>query len=101
MDTAQLKKQYKAVSYTHLRYIGGGHKKKFRLVDFKREKDGVPAVVKSIEYLSLIHISQSLCWLKNTNGYYLLLIFSGPQNFPLFIVRSFREIFVPLHLEIA
>ena len=33
-----------------VRYIGGGHKKKFRLVDFKREKDGVPAVVKSIEY---------------------------------------------------
>ena len=33
-----------------VRYIGGGHKKKFRPVDFKREKDGVPAVVKSIEY---------------------------------------------------
>src|SRR3712207_2980439 len=33
-----------------VRYIGGGHKKKYRLIDFKREKDGVPAVVKSIEY---------------------------------------------------
>ena len=32
------------------RYIGGGHKKKFRVIDFKREKDGVPATVKSIEY---------------------------------------------------
>lgn len=32
------------------RYIGGGHKKKLRLVDFKREKHGIPAVVKSIEY---------------------------------------------------
>ena len=27
-----------------MRYIGGGHKKKYRLIDFKREKDGVPAV---------------------------------------------------------
>ena len=33
-----------------VRYIGGGHKRKFRLIDFKREKDGVPAVVKTIEY---------------------------------------------------
>ncbi len=33
-----------------MRYIGGGHKKKLRLIDFKREKDGVPATVKTIEY---------------------------------------------------
>ena len=33
-----------------MRYIGGGHKRKFRVIDFKREKDGVPAVVKTIEY---------------------------------------------------
>ncbi|GAB1358613.1 50S ribosomal protein L2 [Porphyromonadaceae bacterium] len=33
-----------------MRYIGGGHKRKFRLIDFKREKDGIPAVVKTIEY---------------------------------------------------
>jgi large subunit ribosomal protein L2 len=33
-----------------MRYLGGGHKKKFRMVDFKRSKHGVPAVVKSIEY---------------------------------------------------
>lgn len=32
------------------RYIGGGHKKRYRIVDFKRDKDGVPAVVASIEY---------------------------------------------------
>ena len=29
------------------RYRGGGHKRKFRRVDYKREKDGVPAVVKT------------------------------------------------------
>lgn len=32
------------------RYRGGGHKRKLRLIDFKRNKDGVPAMVKSIEY---------------------------------------------------
>ena len=33
-----------------VRYIGGGNKKMYRLIDFKREKDGMPAVVKTIEY---------------------------------------------------
>lgn len=33
-----------------MRYIGGGHKKKYRLIDFHRNKDGIAAVVKSIEY---------------------------------------------------
>ncbi len=33
-----------------MRYIGGGHKRKYRVIDFKRNKDGVPAVVKTIEY---------------------------------------------------
>ena len=33
-----------------MRYIGGGHKKKYRDIDFKRDKDGIPATVKSIEY---------------------------------------------------
>ena len=32
------------------RYIGGGHKRKYRIIDFKRDKEGIPAVVKSIEY---------------------------------------------------
>ena len=33
-----------------VRYIGGGHKRMFRHVDFKRVKDGVAATVKTIEY---------------------------------------------------
>jgi large subunit ribosomal protein L2 len=33
-----------------MRYMGGGHKKKYRLVDFKRDKKNVPATVASIEY---------------------------------------------------
>ena len=33
-----------------MRYIGGGHKQKSRIIDFKRDKAGIPATVKSIEY---------------------------------------------------
>lgn len=33
-----------------MRYMGGGHKRKYRLIDFKRNKDGVPARVATIEY---------------------------------------------------
>ena len=33
-----------------MRYIGGGHKRKYRVIDFKREKDGIPARVDSIQY---------------------------------------------------
>ena len=32
------------------RYMGGGHKRKYRIIDFKRNRDGIPAVVTSIEY---------------------------------------------------
>src|SRR5213593_3003537 len=44
------------------RHIGGGHKRKIRLVDFRREKTGIPAKVAAIEYdpnrsarLALLH----------------------------------------------
>ncbi len=33
-----------------MQYLGGGHKKKYRIIDFKRDKDGIPAKVKTIEY---------------------------------------------------
>ncbi len=33
-----------------IRYRGGGHKQAYRIIDFKREKEGVPARVKTIEY---------------------------------------------------
>jgi large subunit ribosomal protein L2 len=32
------------------RYRGGGHRRRLRLIDFKRDKDGVPAVVAALEY---------------------------------------------------
>ncbi len=33
-----------------IRQRGGGHKRKYRIIDFKRNKTGIPAEVKSIEY---------------------------------------------------
>ena len=45
-----------------VRFIGGGHKQRYRLVDFKRDKTGVPAKVAAVEYdpnrsarLALLH----------------------------------------------
>ena len=32
------------------RNIGGGHKRQYRIIDFKRDKKGIPAIVKTIEY---------------------------------------------------
>jgi len=32
------------------RHIGGGHKQHYRMVDFRRNKDGIPAEVQRIEY---------------------------------------------------
>lgn len=33
-----------------MRYTGGGHKRQYRIIDFKRNKFDIPAVVKTIEY---------------------------------------------------
>ena len=33
-----------------VRYRGGGHKRRYRIIDFKRDKDNMPATVKTIEY---------------------------------------------------
>ncbi len=33
-----------------VRHQGGGHKQRYRIVDFKRDKDGVPGVVERLEY---------------------------------------------------
>jgi large subunit ribosomal protein L2 len=33
-----------------MRRMGGGHKRRYRIIDFKRDKDGIPAKVISIEY---------------------------------------------------
>lgn len=33
-----------------VRQRGGGHKRRYRIIDFKRDKDGIPATIKTIEY---------------------------------------------------
>jgi len=33
-----------------MRYIGGGHKQSYRIIDFKRNKFGIPGTVKTVEY---------------------------------------------------
>src|SRR5690606_19601756 len=35
---------------TTTRFRGGGHKRMYRIIDFKRDKDGIPTKVASIEY---------------------------------------------------
>jgi large subunit ribosomal protein L2 len=35
---------------TTVRHRGGGHKRKYRRIDFKRDKEGIPGTVKAIEY---------------------------------------------------
>jgi large subunit ribosomal protein L2 len=33
-----------------VRHQGGGHKQRYRIIDFKRNKDGIPGVVERLEY---------------------------------------------------
>lgn len=33
-----------------MRYLGGGHKQRYRIIDFKRDKHNIPGTVKTIEY---------------------------------------------------
>ena len=33
-----------------MRYLGGGHKQRYRIIDFKRDKFDIPATVKTVEY---------------------------------------------------
>ncbi len=50
--TRPVKKTGGRNSHGHIttRHIGGGHKRRYRIIDFRREKDGVPAKVAAIEY---------------------------------------------------
>jgi len=47
-----LKKKGGRNSYGRItaRHIGGGHKRKYRLIDFRREKNDIPAKIAAIEY---------------------------------------------------
>jgi large subunit ribosomal protein L2 len=50
--TVAMKKSGGRNAHGHIttRHVGGGHKRRYRLIDWRRDKDGVPAKVASIEY---------------------------------------------------
>jgi large subunit ribosomal protein L2 len=62
--TRPMKKSGGRNSHGHIttRHVGGGHKRRYRIIDWRREKDGVPGKVAAIEYdpnrtarIALIH----------------------------------------------
>ncbi len=70
------------------RFRGGGHKKAYRLIDFKRDKDGVPARVATIEYDPNRNARIALCFYADGEKRYILAplgltvgqtIVSGPE----------------------
>lgn len=54
------------------RHKGGGHKRAYRMIDFKREKFGVPATVKSIEYDPNRNVRISLVFYADGEKRYIL-----------------------------
>lgn len=74
-----------------VRNVGGGHKRRFRFIDFKRTKLGVPAVVKSIEYDPNRSANIALLYYADGEKTYILApnglkvgttVMSGPQAAP-------------------
>lgn len=63
-----------------VRHIGGGNRVKYRIVDFKRDKDNIPATVKTIEYD------------PNRNAYIALVVYADGEK---------RYILAPLGLNIG
>src|SRR5580765_8728016 len=70
------------------RHRGGGEKRNYRMVDFKRDKDGIPATVKAIEYDPNRSARLALLFYKDGEKRYIIapvglkpgdVIMSGPQ----------------------
>ena len=55
-----------------MRYIGGGHKQRYRVIDFKREKEGVPATVKTVEYDPNRSARIALLWYADGDKRYII-----------------------------
>jgi large subunit ribosomal protein L2 len=80
-----------SVGHMTMRYIGGGHKQKLRVIDFKRNKFGVPATVKSIEYDPTRTARVALLYYKDGEKTYIIapqglkagqIVTSGPDSAP-------------------
>lgn len=72
-----------------VRHRGGGHKRKYRIVDFRRTKDGIPATVAAIEYdpnrsanIALLHYADGeKSYILAPNGLSVgTVIYSGPGS---------------------
>ena len=71
-----------------VRHRGGGSRRKYRIIDFKRKKDDIPATVKTIEYDPNRNVRISLCFYADGEKRYILApvgiqvgdtILSGPE----------------------
>ena len=51
---------------------GGGHKRRYRVIDFKRNKDGVPATVKTVEYDPNRSANIALLWYTDGEKRYII-----------------------------
>ena len=70
------------------RHVGGGHKQRYRIVDFKRDKDGIPATVERLEYDPNRNANLALLLYKDGERRYVIApkgvssgdqLFSGPN----------------------
>ncbi|MBN1234311.1 MAG: 50S ribosomal protein L2 [Candidatus Coatesbacteria bacterium] len=55
-----------------IRHKGGGHKRRYRIIDFKRNKEGVPFKIKSIEYDPNRSANIALCLYKDGEKRYII-----------------------------
>ena len=51
-----------------VRYRGGGHKRLYRIIDFKRDKDGIPAVVKTTRTVRHVSLCFSTLTVRNVTS---------------------------------
>ena len=87
-----------------VRNIGGGHKKKYRVIDFKRTKTSVPATVKGIEYdpnrtarIALLYYADGeKSYIIAPNGLEVGAIVQAGQNAPIEVGNSLPLSEIPL-----
>ena len=91
-----------------VRRRGGGHKRAYRIIDFKRDKYGVPGIVKTIEYDPNRSVNIALVFYKDGEKRYILApkgikvgteIVSGP-NAPLTVGNALPLKNIPLGLQV-
>ena len=67
---APLKKKQATIIRAGLPFgTGGGHKRNYRIIDFRRDKDGIPATVAAIEY-DLTTLQISPCFMQTAETLY-------------------------------